>query len=137
MSQYIWLRWSRAVFIVLILNLSSLSLHAQEDNVPPVSTTSPSPTNASKQVETGLFFDDVLVRGQPVFQVGSVGGLSATERAKIINRRITGLLNQSKPPDTVTVKFDPQLQVALLQVNNRVLMTVTQQDALDFDVTVE
>ena len=82
MFQSIWLRWSGAVFVVLILNLPGLSLLAQED-IPPTSTASPSPINASKQAEIDLFFEDIVVRGQPIFQVGSVANLRATERAQI------------------------------------------------------
>jgi small conductance mechanosensitive channel len=82
------------------------------------------------------FFADVLVRGKPVFQVGSLENLGATDRAQQINRRIAGLLNQEQPLDPVTVKFDEQQELATLQVNNRVIMTVTSQDALDFDTTI-
>ncbi|TVQ19299.1 MAG: mechanosensitive ion channel family protein [Leptolyngbya sp. DLM2.Bin15] len=88
-------------------------------------------------MEDGLFFADVLVRGQPVLQVGSLPELSATERARVISRRIAGLLNQPTSIEAVTVQLDPSRQMALLKVNNRVLMTVTAQDAVDFDVTIE
>lgn len=109
-------------------------INAQEDSemLPPVS----SPATEAPDDSTA-FFSDVLVRGQPVLQVGSLNDISATERAQIINRRIAGLLAQSGPIDPVTVQTDNQRGVATLQVNNRVLMTVTQQDALDFDTTVE
>jgi small conductance mechanosensitive channel len=79
----------------------------------------------------------VVVRGQPVFQVGSLTGLTASDRAAIINRRIAGLLSQAQELDTVAVQVDDDRQIALLTVNNRVLMTVTQQDADDFGLTVE
>ena len=36
----------------------------------------------------GVYFADVTVRGQSVFQVGSLNNLPASERAAIINRRI-------------------------------------------------
>ncbi|WP_414578727.1 mechanosensitive ion channel family protein [Anabaena sp. CCY 9402-a] len=123
--------------IVLILNFPSLTLQAQEEAVPsaPLST---SPKVASvNDTEDNLFFADILVRGQPIFQVGSLAELSATKRAQIINRRIGGLLSQSRSPDVVFSQFDSERRFALVKVNNRVLMTVTQQDALDFNVTVE
>ncbi len=82
------------------------------------------------------FFADVLVRGQPVFQIGSLNNLSAPGRAQQINRRIAGLLNQEAALDPVIVNLDATKDLATLQVNNRVIMTVTDQDALDFDTTV-
>lgn len=136
MSRNFWLRWA-GIGIVLTLTMPGLPLQAEASSESSELPVLSAPANSKPQAETGLFFDDVLVRGQPVFQVGSVADLNASERAKIINRRIAGLLSQSGSPDSVTVRFDPQRQVALLQVNNRVLMTVTQQDALDFNTSVE
>lgn len=94
---------------------------------PPPQTTAPE----------GLFFADVMVRGQPVFQIGGLSDLSATERARIVNRRIASILAQPGSGRTVTVQTDPTRGIATLQVNNRVLMTVTQQDAQDFNQPVE
>ena len=85
----------------------------------------------------GVYFADVLVRGQPVFQVGSLADINARDRAKIINRRIAGLLSQSSEIEQVTVSPDDPRKIATLQVNNRVIMTVTQQDAQDFGLGVE
>ncbi|MFE1747630.1 mechanosensitive ion channel family protein [Coleofasciculus sp. H7-2] len=83
------------------------------------------------------YFADVVVRGRPVFQVGSLSGISAQERSQIINRRIASILLQSEALGQVTVKPDNPRKIATLQLNNRVLMTVTQQDARDFGVSVE
>jgi small-conductance mechanosensitive channel len=82
------------------------------------------------------FFADVLVRGRPVFQVGSLDSLSAMDRSRQINRRIAGLLNQDQPLDPVTVNVGDSQNLATLRLNNRVIMTITSQDALDFDTTV-
>ncbi|MBE9175780.1 mechanosensitive ion channel family protein [Synechocystis salina LEGE 06155] len=90
---------------------------------------------ASPQDE--LFFADVLVRGQSILEVGSLASLSADDRAQIINRRIASVLAQGDAPEAVTVQFDSQREVAVLKINNRILMTVTNQDALDFNVPVE
>lgn len=84
-----------------------------------------------------VFFADVLVRGNPVLQVGSLDDISAPERAQQINRRIAGILQQPQPLDPVRVRLDEQQNLAILQLNNRVIMTVTPQDALDFDTTVK
>ena len=94
---------------------------------------------AAATVDNGTreqFFADVLVRGQPIFQVGSLNNLGAPERAEQINRRIAGLLNQEVALDPVTVNIDASRDLATLQINNRVIMTVTGQDALDFDTSV-
>lgn len=119
---------------MVISLLATPTLVVAQEEVIPGTQPSPTPTDLP---EERVFFADVLVRGQPVFQVGSLGRLSATERAEIINRRIAGLLAQPQSiDDPVTVQLDPQRDIATLQVNNRILMTVTQQDALDFNTTV-
>ncbi|MEM9809193.1 MAG: mechanosensitive ion channel domain-containing protein [Cyanobacteria bacterium P01_D01_bin.56] len=83
--------------------------------------------------EDGLYFADVMVRGQAVFQVGSLNGLSASERGEIISRRIASLLERTAG-QAVTVTTAPVANQPLvnIQANNRVLMTVTDQDAKDF-----
>jgi small conductance mechanosensitive channel len=122
----------------MVLTLAPRGLQAQEEDfspiAPPVAPAQPTPPAPRQE---GLFFADVLIRGQPVLQIGSLTDLSATDRAQIINRRIAGLLNQAEQLDPVTVQLDSTREVALLVVNNRVLMTVTQQDATDFGTTVE
>ena len=85
----------------------------------------------------GIYFADVFVKGKPTLQVGSLASLSAIDRAKIINRRIASIVSQSQEVENVEVNFDQNRQVATLQVNNRVIMTVTQQDSQDFGVTQE
>lgn len=105
----------------------------QEEALPPQPAPNPPAT------ENGIaeqFFADVLVRGKPVFQVGSLDKLGAMNRAQQINRRIAGLLNQEQPLDPISVNLDPSQELATLRLNNRVIMTVTSQDALDFDTTV-
>jgi small conductance mechanosensitive channel len=85
----------------------------------------------------GVFFADIIVRGQVILQVGSLANLSASDRANIINRRIASFLAQSPSNGAITVQTDRQRGIATLQLNNRILMTVTQQDAQDFGVGVE
>ncbi|TVQ07087.1 MAG: mechanosensitive ion channel family protein [Leptolyngbya sp. DLM2.Bin27] len=129
------------MMLVLILIAPGARLQAQDDAGP--EDLSPAPVvpgpalSRPEPSADGVFFADVLVRGQPVFQVGSLTGLSARDRAQIINRRIAGLLSQAQELGTVAVQVDENRQIALLAVNNRVLMTVTQQDADDFGLTVE
>lgn len=131
-------RWGSIVILVLALSSLAGTVQAQEEDSS-ANFSEPAPTSvpSTSAPEDGVFFADVLVRGKPVFQVGSLADLSATERATVISRRIGGLLSQQGSLDEVTVQVDPERDVALLQVNNRVLMTVTQQDALDFNTTIE
>lgn len=96
----------------------------------------PAETTASVGSAREQFFADVLVRGRPVLQVGSLDGLSAVDRAQQINRRIAGLLHQHQISEPITVNFNPAQDLATLQIRNRVVMTVTSQDALDFGTTV-
>ncbi|MGF1494389.1 MAG: mechanosensitive ion channel family protein [Microcoleaceae cyanobacterium] len=113
------------------MNLSPSS--AQEEVIVPA----PTPTNSISSPDDGVYFADVVVRGKPIFQVGGLSDLSASDRTKIINRRIASLLAQSESVGNVEVKPDDPRKIATLQVNNRVLMTVTNQDAEDFGLDVE
>jgi small conductance mechanosensitive channel len=103
-------------------------------DTPPVAI--PSPSVPISTPTDGVFFADIIVRGQTILQIGSLANLSASERANIINRRIASFLAQSQSNGAITVQTDPQRGIAILQRNNRILMTVTQQDAQDFGVGV-
>ncbi len=96
----------------------------------------PSPSVPISAPTDGVFFADIIVRGQVILQIGSLANLSASDRAEIINRRIASFLAQSPTTGSITVQTDPQRGIATLQRNNRILMTVTQQDAQDFGVDV-
>jgi small-conductance mechanosensitive channel len=125
-----------ALALGILLALASHALvSAQEAAPPPPAAPAPAATNARPGQE--VFFADVLVRGQPILQVGSLDDLSATERAQQINRRVAGLLQQPQSLDPIQVNVDEQRDLATLRLNNRVIMTVTAQDALDFDTNVE
>lgn len=114
-----------------------IAIHAQPGAPAPPPTPAPAAPAPANNNGREVFFADVLVRGQPVLQVGSLEELSAADRAQQINRRIAGLIQQPQPLDSVMVRYDEQSDLATLQLNNRVIMTVTAQDALDFDTTVE
>jgi len=111
-------------------------MHAQTDIPPVPPPTAPTPSAPANDNGQEVFFADVLVRGQPVLQVGSLEDISASDRAQQITRRIAGLIQQPQPLDSVMIRYDDQRNLATLQLNNRVIMTVTAQDALDFDTTV-
>jgi small-conductance mechanosensitive channel len=119
---------------ILPLNLFCLCLcplptSAQDQEIPPVMLPTP--------YAEGQYFADVLVRGQPVLQIGSLTQLSATERAQIINRRLGSLLARGEVAGSVTPQIHASGSWATLQMNNRVLMTVTEQDAQDYGLTVD
>jgi len=120
-------------FIAGLVVISSSVSRANDIN----SLIQATPSTSVNAPADGLFFADILVRGRPVFQVGSLPELSASERAQIINRRIASALVRPGPLGQVTVQTNAQRNVATLQLNNRVLMTVTQQDAQDFGLNVE
>ncbi|TVP58816.1 MAG: mechanosensitive ion channel family protein [Nodularia sp. (in: Bacteria)] len=122
--------------IFLLSVLISPTQKGLTQEIPPIPVTS-QPSETEDTPTTGLFFADILVRGQPVFQVGSLGELSARQRAQIINRRIASVLVRSQTDQKVAVVTDSQRGIATLQLNNRVLMTVTQQDAEDFNLDIE
>lgn len=107
---------------------------AQEAEVPPPTATSSQPVAAPNN---GLYFADIVIRGRPIFQVGSLSGMGATDRAAIINRRIASILTKAETLESVSVQTDPSRNLATLQLSNRVLMTVTEQDAEDFGLSVE
>lgn len=108
---------STAIAIAIFLLLPASRGLTQEE--PPLPVT-PQTSTPEEIPSDGLFFADVIVRGQPVFQIGSLAQLSATERAPIVNWRIAGILAQSPTGSTVTVVPDPERGIATLQVNNRV-----------------
>jgi small-conductance mechanosensitive channel len=121
-------------FVVVVFPLGmSAQEEMEEQELPAIAPTVDTPAAPQEQ----LFFADVLVRGQPIFQVGSLAALTASDRAQMINRRIASVLSQGGSPGAVTVQLEPQREIALVKVNNRILMTVTTQDALDFDLPLE
>ncbi|MGB3300502.1 MAG: mechanosensitive ion channel family protein, partial [Phormidesmis sp.] len=100
-------------------------------------TTPPADTSAVAAPGDGIYFADVLVRGQPVFQVGSLNDLAASQRAAIISRRIASLLERTEGSVQVTTSPTSGQDIVTIQANNRVLMTVTGQDAEDFGLPLE
>lgn len=108
--------------------------HAQEELT---EEAVPAPQPEADVVEDTSYFADVIARGQVVFQVGSLGDLSARSRSAIINRRIASLLERTDESVPVKVERISGEGLITLQANNRVLMTVTEQDAQDFGLPLE
>jgi len=117
--------------VAISLSISSVALPQDEDiSVPTEPTSVAIPSD-------GLYFADILVRNRPVFQIGSLPQIDASARADIINRRIASLLSQNETPDQVEITPDNPRKIATLRVKNRILMTVTEQDADDFGLSTE
>lgn len=137
-QQRFYLRYFLSVMMVASLLVVVPRQGLTQDASPPPAQSSPAPQFSTEPTAAnGVYFADILVRGQPIFQIGSLSNLSASDRAQTINRRIASLLTQPEGGGTVTVEPNPQRGIAILKLNNRVLLTVTQQDAQDFNLPVE
>ena len=137
-GSYIKLKFKKWRFVLIValaiaccLWLTPSAVTQDEDVVTP---SEPLPVAIPSD---GLYFADVLVRNRPVFQIGSLPQIDASQRADIINRRIASLLSQNETPDKVEITPDNPRKIATLRVNNRILMTVTKQDAEDFGLNTE
>ncbi|MGF1589336.1 MAG: mechanosensitive ion channel family protein [Pleurocapsa sp.] len=138
MSQLFYLSFRRsrltAIFLIAIASCLSIATTAiaQDENL--FTPSEPAPAIIP---DDGLYFADIVVRNRPIFEIGSLPQIDASARAAIINRRIASLLAQNGSPGKVNIAPDNPRQIATLRVNNRILMTVTQQDAEDFGLSVE
>ena len=143
-------RWFVIVLIATLLTVSTPFLaiaqdealdpglsECVEETLPVEETVAQPAEDAIAAPSDGAYFADVLVRGQTVFQVGSLNDLSASQRATIINRRIASLLDRTGGEVTVTAEPVANQNLVTLQANNRVLMTVTEQDAQDFGLPLD
>lgn len=125
----VWPLWWVALELALALWLGPVGLSAPHNGIQALGQT-------ATAYPAEPIFADVLVRGQPVFQVGGLAEVSAVDRTGQINRRLAALLNQSIDHDPVTVNLGDESSSATLQVNQRAIMTVNERDALDFDTDV-
>ena len=120
--------------MAIAFSLSILPLVLAQDEEGVVTPSEPTPVAIPSD---GLYFADILVRNRPIFQIGSLPQIDASARADIINRRIASLLTQNETPDRVEIAPDNPRKIATLRVKNRILMTVTKQDAEDFGLSTE
>lgn len=102
-----------------------------------VSTEEVTETETVAGPDETAYFADVIVRGQTIFQVGSLNDLSARQRAAIVSRRIASLLERTEGAIAVTTKPVANKNLITIEANNRVLMTVTPQDAQDFGLPLD
>ena len=120
------------VAIVFSFSIAPIVLSQDEESIP-------TPTKPASAIipSDGLYFADIVVRNRPIFQIGSLPQIDASARAEIINRRIASLLSQNENPGKVEIAPDNPRRIATLRVKNRILMTVTHQDAEDFGLSTE
>jgi small conductance mechanosensitive channel len=78
----------RTQFTFLVISIIFVFSSTQSASTQPETIPSQSSNQTLETSEKGLYFADVLVRGRPIFQIGSLPSLNARERAEIINRRI-------------------------------------------------
>ena len=124
-----------AIFLItVVLSSSMVPMAVSQDEGDIVTPTEPAATAVPSD---GLYFADVVVRNRPIFQIGSLPEIDASARAAIINRRISSLLAQNEDPPQVEIAPDNPRQIATLRVKNRIIMTVTNQDAEDFGLSTE
>lgn len=69
----------------------------------------------------------VVLNGRSLFQVSSSGQYSAEERANLVTLQIEAAVQSANP---VTVKIEERNQSPILLLNDRYLLTVTQQDTI-------
>ncbi len=123
------------IFLVAVVFFSSIvPMAMSQDEGDIITPTEPAPTAIPSD---GLYFADVVVRNRPIFQIGSLPEINASARAAIINRRISSLLAQNEDPPQVEIAPDNPRQIATIRVKNRIIMTVTNQDAEDFGLSTE
>lgn len=76
--------------------------------------------------------EPVVLDGRPLFSVASTDQINADERADSISQELEGLVETS---DGLTVTTETRNNAPVILVNDRYLMTVTQQDARLNDAT--
>lgn len=130
-------RWAIATSIGLFLLLATPATAQDAGLEGAGASTAPPAADTSTAPESNVYFSDVEVRGRPIFQIGGLNNLNAPDRAAVINRRIASLLANTEEPEAIEVQLTSSGDWATLRINNRIIMTVTQQDAEDFGQPVE
>ncbi|WP_276753132.1 hypothetical protein [Chlorogloeopsis fritschii] len=76
-------RFTTFTVIVVLTSILLLPIGAGLTQEVPSVPVTPQTTETEALSPDGLFFADIVVRGQPVFQVGSVGDVSATDNKNL------------------------------------------------------
>ncbi|MBN3958852.1 mechanosensitive ion channel domain-containing protein [Nostoc sp. NMS8] len=69
----------------------------------------------------------VILDGQQLFQISDSGQYSAQERTNLINSQLKNVISAS---ESIQVKIEKRNQLPTILLNDRYLLTVTQQDTL-------
>lgn len=121
----------------LIISVSTVATAQEAGGDTIIPMPSPADQTTSSMPQGDVYFADVMARGRPIFQIGRLTDLPAATRAAVINRRIASLLANAERPEAIEAQPAPGAEWTTLRVNNRVIMTVTQQDADDFGLSVD
>lgn len=127
-----------AVFLTIVL--CATPIQGQEEGLGEALPTAGAETDqedTSVVLDENVYFADVIVRGQSVFQVGSLENISASQRAAGISRRIASLLERTEGAVVVTAEPAETANVINIEANGRILMTVTEQDAQDLRLPLD
>lgn len=127
-------------FAALTIILSAASVRAQDGGIEetlPAAEVETAEIEEAVPPDDNVYFADVMVRGQSVFQVGSLEDVSASQRAAGISRRIASLLDRTEGAVVVTAEPADTAGVINIEANGRVLMTVTEQDAQDLRLPLD
>jgi small-conductance mechanosensitive channel len=69
----------------------------------------------------------VILDGQQLFKISNSGQYSAQERANLINSQLKSVIQYS---ESIQVKVEKRNQLPIILLNNRYLLTVTEQDTV-------
>ncbi|MBD0384974.1 MAG: mechanosensitive ion channel protein MscS, partial [Nostoc sp. C3-bin3] len=69
----------------------------------------------------------VILDGEQLFQISNSGQYSAQERANLINSQLKNVIQYS---ESIQVKVEKRNQLPIILLNNRYLLTVTEQDTV-------
>ncbi|WP_428843017.1 mechanosensitive ion channel family protein [Sphaerothrix gracilis] len=131
-------QYCRWLFLIVVSSFwISIPIPLQAQSEPEASELAAPAEDTGSQQDDGLYFADVVVRGRPIFQLGGLADIGARQRAQIINRRIASIVQNAENPGQVEAELNAEGTLATLRLNNRILMTITQQDADDFGLPLE
>ncbi|MBE9062628.1 mechanosensitive ion channel family protein [cf. Phormidesmis sp. LEGE 11477] len=128
-----------AIFLTIVLSATPIKAQGEaiEDALPATEVEAAEAEETVAPPDDGVYFADVIVRGQSVFQVGSLEEVSASQRAAGISRRIASLLDRTEGAVVVSAAVSDTPGVVNIEANGRILMTVTEQDAQDLRLSLD
>ncbi|MEB3360204.1 MAG: mechanosensitive ion channel domain-containing protein [Synechococcales bacterium] len=123
--------WAIALFLTLLpLGIGHFPIAATE--LPPLTTAQS--TNASDPISP---LAAVVVDGRELFYLRSIDGFPAEFRAAFANRVLQEEIDRTPLSEAIAVRMVPQNSAITLRVNDRHLLTVTDQDLGMLDLPTE